>query len=87
MRYEEFADCTAWWGGKERTDRTENDHAWVVPATDIIAENYNLDLTHPAPAEDLAHRPPAELLADLIATEQEILSLLASLKDDLEGQS
>jgi type I restriction enzyme M protein len=84
MRYEEFAECAAWWGGKDRADRAENEHAWVVPAADIIADNWNLDLTHPVPADDLTHRPPAELLADLISTEQEILSLLTSLKDDLE---
>ena len=48
MRYEEFAECAAWWGGKDRSDRAENDHAWRVPAADIVAENCNLDLTHPA---------------------------------------
>lgn len=85
MRYEEFAECTAWWGGEERLDRTENSHAWRVPAADIAAADYNLDLTHPAAADDLAHRPPAEILADLIATEQEILSLLTSLQQDLGG--
>ena len=59
----------------------------MVPAADIVADNFNLDLTHPVPADDLTHRAPAELLADLISTEQEILSLLTSLKSDLEGQS
>jgi type I restriction enzyme M protein len=83
MRYEEFAACAAWWGGKDRADRVENNKAWRVPAADIAADNYNLDLTNPAPADDLSHRPPAELLADLIATEQEILSLLTSLRHDL----
>ena len=84
IRCEEFAECAAWWGGKDRADRAENHHAWRVPAADIAAENYNLDLTHPASADDLAHRPPSELLADLIATEQEILSLLTSLQHDLQ---
>ena len=42
----------------------------------------SLTLSRP---DDLTHRPPAELVADLIATEQEILSLLTSLKHDLEG--
>jgi type I restriction enzyme M protein len=85
MRYEEFAECAAWWGGKDRADRAENEHAWVVPSADIIADNRNLDLTHPVTADDLTHRPPTELLADLISTEQEILSLLTSLKHDLES--
>lgn len=84
MRYEEFTGCAAWWGGKDRADRAETDKAWRVPAADIAADNYNLDLTHPAPPDDLAHRPPAELLADLIAAEQEILSLLTSLQHGLD---
>ncbi len=49
MRYEEFTGCAAWWGGKDRADRAETDKAWRVPAADIAADNYNLDLTHPAP--------------------------------------
>jgi type I restriction enzyme M protein len=82
MRYEEFAECVAWWGGLDRANRAETDRAWRVPAADIIADNCNLDLAPPA-ADDLTHRPPAELLAELIATEQEILSLLTSLQGDL----
>ena len=85
MRYEEFAECGAWWGGPDRADRAESGNAWCVPAPDIIAGNFNLDLASPAMADDLIHRPPAELLAELIATEQEILSLLISLRQDLDG--
>jgi type I restriction enzyme M protein len=85
MRYEEFAECATWWGGSDRADRTENMKAWRVPAVEIIEDNFNLNLTQPAAAsDDLTHRPPAELLAELIATQQEILSLLASLQVDLE---
>lgn len=85
MRYEEFAACTAWWGGADRADRAESDRAWCVPAADIIADGCNLDLAPPAAADDLSHRPPAELLSELITTEQEILSLLTSLQQDLDG--
>lgn len=84
MRYEEFAECAAWWGGPDRADRTESSKAWCVPAADIIADNFNLDLASPASADDLTHRPPAELLSELIATEQEILTLLTSLQHDLK---
>ena len=83
MRYEEFAGCAAWWGGAERADRVASDRAWCVPADDIIAADYNLDRTTPSAGDDLTHRPPAELLSELIATEQEILSVLASLQQDL----
>ena len=87
MRYEEFADCGIWWGGPERADRVATDHAWSVPIADIIASGYNLDLANPAAGDDLAHRPPAELLADLVSTEREILSVLESLQKDLESGS
>jgi type I restriction enzyme M protein len=87
MRYEEFAECAAWWGGPDRADRAESDRAWRVPVADIIADNCNLDLAPPATGDDLTHRAPAELLAELIATEQEILSILTSLQADLgDGQ-
>ncbi|TDC58292.1 SAM-dependent DNA methyltransferase [Actinomadura sp. KC345] len=85
MRYEEFAECAEWWGGKERANREKTQRAWCVPIADIIANDYNLNLTNPADEDDLAHHPPAELLADLIATENEILSILRELKDDLEA--
>jgi type I restriction enzyme M protein len=85
MRYEEFAECSAWWGGPERADRVESSKARCVPAADIIADNFNLDLAPLASADELTHRPPTELLSELIATEQEILSLLTSLQQDLES--
>ena len=74
MRFEEFADCQAWW-----TDREENERAWRVPIDDLQATDYNLDLRNPQRPDDLAHRPPAELIAELIETEREILSLLEEL--------
>lgn len=83
MRYEEFAECAAWWGGADRADRVASDRVWCVPADDIIAGEYNLDLTPPSAGDDLTHRPPAEILSELITTEQEILSLLTSLQQDL----
>lgn len=85
MRYEEFGECAAWWSGPDCAGRAESSKAWCVPAADIIADNFNLDLAPPATVDDLTHRPPGELLSELIATEQEILSLLTSLQQDLEG--
>lgn len=76
IRFEEFAECQDWW-----TDRTENERAWRVPIADIEANGYNLDLRNPNRPDDLAHRPPAELLAELVDTEHEILSLLEDLRE------
>lgn len=85
MQYEEFADCAAWWGGKDRIGRIEAGQAWRAPIVDLTSNGYNLDLTNPTATGDLAHRPPQELLADLIATEQQILDLLTNLEKQLEG--
>lgn len=75
MRSEEFADCQAWWGR-----RTENEQAWRVPIADIEVNRYNLDLRNPSRPEDLAHRPPTELLAELSGIEEEIVQLLGELQ-------
>jgi type I restriction enzyme M protein len=82
MRFEEFADCQAWW-----VDRTENERAWRVPIADLEDNGYNLDLRNPNRPDDLAHRPPTELLAELIATEKEILLLLEDLEREIERDS
>jgi type I restriction enzyme M protein len=84
MRYEEFAECTEWWGDKDRVDRKENDRSWRIPIADIVADGYNLDRANPSTNDALSHRPPEELLSELIATEQEILTLLTSLQKELE---
>ena len=78
MRFEEFTDCQAWWGVRE-----ENQRAWRVPIAELEATDFNLDLRNPHGLEDLAHRPPAELIAELIATEHEILTLLAELQREV----
>jgi type I restriction enzyme M protein len=81
MRFEEFADCRAWWGKRE-----ENERAWRVPIADLEISGLNLDLKNPNGPEDLAHRPPAVLLRELIKTEREILELLERLRVDIGGR-
>jgi len=78
MRFEEFGDCQAWWD-----TRAESERAWRVPIADLEATEFNLDLQNPHGAEDLAHRPPAELVAELIETEREILNLLEDLQREM----
>lgn len=82
MRFEEFADCQSWWG-----DREENERAWRVPVADLEASGFNLDLRNPNRPDDLAHRPPAELLAELVETEREILTLLEGLRAEIEADA
>jgi len=83
MRFEEFAECAEWWGGPTRKGRVESECAWRVPISDIeAAERFDLDRKNPN-REDLAHRPPEELVAELIENEREILRLLDALEAGL----
>jgi type I restriction enzyme M protein len=81
MRFEEFAGCQAWWN-----KRKEHERAWRVPIAEIEASGFNLDMRNPHGPEDLAHRPPEELLEELIANEREILGLLKGLKAEIGTQ-
>ncbi|GAB2477886.1 type I restriction-modification system subunit M [Luteococcus sediminum] len=85
MTFEELEPIAQWWGGRERVGRETNERAWSVPAAEIIANGYNLDLHNPNKPDELAHRPPAELVAELIETETELLGLLRQLEDEIKG--
>lgn len=82
LRFDEFQDCQSWWGDKDRKRRKETDRAWRVPIGDIEANGFNLDLRNPN-RSDLAHRPPQEIVAELIKTEEEILDLLRTVEREL----
>jgi type I restriction enzyme M protein len=82
LRYEEFADCEAWWGGSERKGRRETERAWRVPIAELEHNGFNLDLRNPS-RMDLVYRSPADLIEGLVKTEEEILGLLRSLESDL----
>jgi type I restriction enzyme M protein len=81
MRFEEFADCQEWWDR-----RIENERAWRVPIDVISDHGYSLDLRNPNRPADLAHRPPGELLAELIETERQILKTLEALDTEVENR-
>ena len=88
MRFEEFAACQEWWDGPERTGRVENEFAWRVPIGEIEADSFNLDRKNPRRGDDdLAHRPPGELIAELIENEREIARLLTEIQEELPGVS
>jgi type I restriction enzyme M protein len=76
LQFEEFADCQAWW-----VNREEGERSWRVPIADLEKNGYNLDLKNPNRL-DLADRPPAELVAELIRDEQEVLALLQLLRSE-----
>jgi len=78
IRFEHFAPCVEWWDKRE-----ENEFAWKVPAADVIARGYNLDIKNPHTTED-DHGDPEELLAKLEQSEQETARLRDQLKTILE---
>ena len=80
MRDEEFADCGNWWGGRSRNGRVENERAWRVDAESIKKAGYNLDLHNPHRPDDLEHRSPKDLVAELIETERQLLKLYEELQ-------
>jgi type I restriction enzyme M protein len=80
MRFEEFAECQTWWN-----KRKENERAWRVSMAEIEVSGFNLDMRNPHGPEDLAHRPPEELIEELIETEHEILGLLEELATEMAG--
>lgn len=48
---------------------------------------YNLDAKNPNAAEALDHRPPGELVADIVAKEQEILRLMQEIQTEVEAHA
>lgn len=84
MRFEEFQSEIDWWG-KEQDDfqtRQQTEQAWRVSIEDIVARNYNLDISNPHVAESVSH-DPEELLATFATQQQQISSLRDQLKSIL----
>jgi len=78
LRFAEFDECKEWW-----SDRKEGERAWRVPIAEIEANEFNLDLRNPHRPDDLVHRPPRQLLTELIECEQEILAALTELQAEV----
>ena len=79
IRLEHLQDCIDWWGGTDRTSRTETERAWKVTAEAVRARGYNLDIKNPhTQADDLGD--PQELLAQLDTTEAEVADLRDRLR-------
>jgi type I restriction enzyme M protein len=83
MGFEEFAECQAWWGGRERAGRVETEHAWQVPLEEIAGSDYNLDRHSPNRAATLEQRSPRELVTELIGAERELLGLYEQLQREI----
>jgi type I restriction enzyme M protein len=76
IQYEEFADCLAWWRQRE-----ENERAWKVPAEQIAANSFNLDVKNPNAKEDFEHLPPEQLAEDILQKELRIVEIMREIKE------
>jgi type I restriction enzyme M protein len=72
LHFDEFEGVQEWWGGTRREGREETDRSWRVPIADIQDGNYDLDVSNPRGPDDLTHRPPSAVIAELLAVEQRI---------------
>mgnify|MGYP000158873676 CR=1 FL=1 len=86
MRFEEFQTEIDWWGSEENgfKSRTETEHAWKVGIEDIVARNYNLDISNPHIGEQVRH-DPEELLSQYNEQQGQIQGLRDQLKAVLEN--
>ena len=75
IRFEEFADCIAWWN-----KRKENERAWKVPAAELLANNCNFDRKNPRGREDITHSPPEQLVESIMQKEQRIAEIMGSIQ-------
>jgi type I restriction enzyme M protein len=55
IEFEAFATCLKWWKKRE-----ESDHAWKVPAAELLVAGCNLDRKNPRAKEGITHLPPDE---------------------------
>ena len=79
--------CLEWQG-----NRRENDHAWKVPATDVlkydengILVSVNLDIKNPHGKVDFEHLPPEQLADDILKKEQRIAEIMIEIRQALRG--
>ena len=80
MQDAEFDACRAWWTKREVSERS-----WMVPASAVAANNYNLDLKNPNRPDDYEHMPPEKLAADIAAKEKRIAELMNEIEAMLKG--
>lgn len=80
LRFEEFAECQAWWGGREREGRVENGRAWRVAVKQVMDNNCNLDLKNPTQRGEFAHLPAEQIVDDILSKERQIAELMGEVK-------
>jgi type I restriction enzyme M protein len=75
----DLRSCVEWWGGSDRRERSETEHAWRVEVEEVEARGYNLDFRNPH-ARTVHHGDPDELLRRVTAADQEVATFRTQLK-------
>lgn len=75
MQFEEFAGCLAWWKKRE-----ENDQAWRVLASELLADGCNLDRKNPRGRGDITHLPPEQIVDSILQKEQRVVEMMGSIR-------
>ncbi len=78
LQFEELLPCIEWW-----KKRKENERAWKVSAEELLATGCNLDRKNPRAKEDIAHRPPEELVASILEKEKQIIEIVGRIQEML----
>jgi type I restriction enzyme M protein len=76
IQFEELVPCLEWWSKRE-----ENERAWRVSASEILANGYNLDRTNPRAKDDIAHLEPDQLVASIARKEERIGQIMRTIAD------
>ena len=84
MRYEDFADCLAWW-----KKRKEGERAWKATAAQVLKYDAkgnllacNLDIKNPkAIVDEAEHLPPAALIRRIVEREREVARLMGEIEE------
>lgn len=75
-----------WQALEDESERPRTAQSFLVPKDEIAAQGYDLSLNRykEVEHEEIEHRAPTEILADLMALEQEIVDATRSLAEVLE---
>ncbi len=80
----DLPDVRERWGARKKTerDRARTEQSFTVPKADIVAQGYDLSLNRYKDVvhDEVEHRSPLEIIADIEKLEKEIADGLAELK-------
>lgn len=82
LQFDEFAPCLLWWANREETER-----AWKVQASELLADNCNLDRKNPRGKQDITHLPPDQIVSAILAKEQCFTQIIEKIKAVLKDST